>query len=91
MFAWWSITSVDGDGRAKEVWGVDCSGSWYHRTFTVRSIPTDPTTGRLPDITGTGNNGIAYAIVTYHDPALGNILTTCAGRDADGLFWEATL
>jgi hypothetical protein len=91
VFAWWSVTSVDGDGRATEVWGVDCSGTSYHHTFTIRATPTDPTTGKLPNITGPGTSGNVYAIVTYHDPSVGNTLTTCAGRDSNGLFWEATI
>ena len=89
VFAWWSVTEIDDNGRAVKVWGVDCSGTWYSKTFTVRPLPADPTAGVVADITGTGVSGNAYAVMTYYDDD--NSLTSCAGRDSNGEFWEATI
>lgn len=91
VWAWWSVTSIDEKGRVVEVWRVDCSGSAYHYNFTVRPLPADPTMGLgvAPDITGIGEGGNAYAIMTYYDA--NNSLTSCAGRDSNGEFWETTI
>lgn len=90
QFQWFSVTAVDDHGRPVAVWGIDCHGNWYSKTYNVQVSPTNPMGGASPSISDVGYNGQTFAIVTVHDPELGNQLVSCSGMDSDGVFWQAT-
>ena len=80
---WWSVTKYD-NGRACEVWGLDCSGINYHRDLHCQNVQADPTEG-VHTVTGISNGIEWYARLKFD---ASNRLTWIGGKDAQGIFYE---
>lgn len=83
---WWSVTKYD-NGRACEVWGIDCTGINYHRDLHCQNVQADPTEG-VHTFTGVDNGAVWYARTRYDAK---NRLVWIGGKDARGIFYEAHL
>ena len=84
---WWHVTRTI-NGRACQVWGVDCTGILYSRDLNCMNVSADPT-GGIYTHTGVGDNGVNWymRIIRNADRRI----TWIGGRDQNGIFYETEI